>query len=248
MGIKDLFSVFSADARKEKAFDKMRSKLVSRNHQHDDRMWCIQQLAEMDSVEGTRALFRRWDMVADKKREDITEKEYLADVLAEKGPTILPQLQEHNDRSVNVTRPIQVLQRVVEAEEVVTELLRVLKNENERLASFRPEKKLRLIQLLSDYGDDPRLTAGVVPCIADFDADVRFEAAVLLGKAGTEQCRDALLDRLCSPEEESERVRQAILTALADRGFEVLSAKEQITPLLGDQWRIGPRGSLIAAD
>ena len=88
MAIKDLFSVFSADARKEKAFDKMRSKLVSRNHQHDDRMWCIQQLAEMDTVEGTRALFRRWDMVADKKREDITEKEYLADVLADAGADV----------------------------------------------------------------------------------------------------------------------------------------------------------------
>ena len=248
MGIKDLFGGFSAEARTLKAFDKMRSKLVSRNHQHDDRMWCIQQLAEMDTVEGTRALFRRWDMVADKQREDITEKEYLADVLTEKGAVILPQVQEHNDRSVNVTRPIQVLQRVVGPEEVVTELLRVLKKENDRLANFRPEKKLRLIQLLSDYVDDPRLTAGVMPCVSDFDADVRFEAAVLLGKAGTEPCRAPLLDRLCSPDEESERVRQAILNALADRGFEVLSAKEQITPVLGDQWRIGPRGTLIAAD
>ena len=109
-----LMDIFKAEARKKKAFDKMRGKLVSRNYQHDDRMWCIQQLAEMDTDDATRALFRRWDMVADKKREDTTEKEYLADVLAEKAEGMLPFLREHNDRSVNITWPIQVLRRVVE--------------------------------------------------------------------------------------------------------------------------------------
>ena len=52
-----LFDIFNAEARKQKSFDKMRAKLVSKNMQHDDRMWCIQQLAEMDNEEATRALF-----------------------------------------------------------------------------------------------------------------------------------------------------------------------------------------------
>ena len=121
-----LFDIFNAEARKQKSFDKMRAKLVSKNMQHDDRMWCIQQLAEMDNEEATRALFRRWDMVSDKKREDLAEKEYLADVLVQKGDSMLASLREHNDRSVNITWPIQVLRRIATDEEVVDELVRVL--------------------------------------------------------------------------------------------------------------------------
>lgn len=245
MGLMDLFS---ADARKQKAFDRMRAKLVSKNQQHDDRMWCIQQLAEMDTDDATRALFRRWDMVSDKKREDIVEKEYLAEVLVQKGRGVLEFVREHNDRSVNITWPIQVMRRVVADEEVVEELLRALAHENNRAASFRPEKKLRLIQLLADYPDDPRLTEGVLPCVSDFDADVRYEAAQLLGSAGGEEARDALLNQLCSAGEESARVRQAILQALHARGHSVVERKEELAPLLGDFWRIGPKGALIVAD
>jgi len=243
-----LLDIFSAKARKDRAFDKMRAKLVSKNMQHDDRMWCIQQLAEMNTDEATQALFRRWDMVSDKNREDIAEKEYLADVLVEKGTAMLPFLREHNDRSLNITWPIQVLRRVVEPSDVVEELLRVLTRENERAASFRPEKKLRVIQLLADYPDDGRLTAAVLPCVSDFDADVRFEAAHLLGIAGGPEARDALLTQVCSESEDSERVRKALLQAIYDRGFEVVDRKEEIAARLGDDWRIGPKGTLIVAD
>jgi hypothetical protein len=243
-----LLDIFSADARKQKAFDKMRAKLVSKNMQHDDRMWCIQQLAEMDTEDATRALFRRWDMVSDKGREDIVEKEYLADILVDKGQSMLPYLREHNDRSLNITWPIQVLRRVVDPEQVVDELLRILSVEVGRVASFRPEKKLRSLQLLADYPDDPRLTAAVLPCISDFDPDVRFEAAQLLGQAGSADAREGLLAQLCSPDEDSERVRRALLQAIHDRGFEVVDRKDEIAPQLGDGWRIGPKGTLIIAD
>ena len=243
-----LLDIFSAEARKQKAFDKMRAKLVSKNMQHDDRMWVIQQLGEMDTDDATRALFRRWDMVSDKKREDITEKEYLADVLAAKGSALLPFLQEHNDHSINITWPIQVLRRVVDAEAVVAELVRVLNAETSRAASFRPEKKLRVIELLADFPTDARVTPAVLPCLSDFDADVRFEAAHLLGRVGTEEARAGLVGQVCSAEEDSGRVRKALLQAIYDRGFEVVDRKDEIAPHLGDDWRIGPKGTLIIAD
>jgi len=243
-----LLDIFSAEARKQKAFDKMRAKLVSKNMQHDDRMWCIQQLAEMDTPDATRALFRRWDLNSDKGREDLVEKEYLAEVLVSKGTAMLPQLQEHNDRSLNITWPIQVLRKVVDSDRVVEELLRVLRTELDRVASFKPEKKLRSLQLLADYPDDPRVTEAGLSCLSDFDSDVRFEAAKLLGFAGTEAAREPLLDQICSATEDSERVRQALLQALYDRGFVVVDRKDELAPLLGEVWRIGPKGSLIVAD
>ena len=243
-----LFDIFNAEARKQKSFDKMRAKLVSKNMQHDDRMWCIQQLAEMDNEEATRALFRRWDMVSDKKREDLAEKEYLADVLVQKGDSMLASLREHNDRSVNITWPIQVLRRIATDEEVVDELVRVLDAETSRPASFRPEKKLRLIQLLADYPEDPRLAEAVAPCLTDFDSDVRFEAAQVLGQCGGEAAREPLLNQLVSESEDSERVRRALLKALFDGGCSVVERKDEIAPFLGEDWRIGPKGNLVVAD
>lgn len=247
MPLKDLLSVFDADARRQKAFDKTVTRLISRNQQHEERMACIEQLAMMDTPEANRALFRRWDMMADKKREDVAEKEYLLSVLVDKGTAILPFLREHNDRSTNVTWPTQVLRRIVDSDAVIEELLRVLKAEQERLAAFKPEKKTRLLQLLSDY-DDPRVTPAVILSLDDFDETVRWEAAQTLSKVGDDRARDALVDRLANPDEDSARVRSALVAALYEGKWSVLDRKEVVTPHLGSDYRIGPRGNLIHID
>jgi hypothetical protein len=247
MGIKALFSGFSAEARAQKQFDKMVSKLVSRNYQHEDRMLVIEQLGQMNTPAATAALFRRWDMTSDKKREDVAEKEYLSDVLESKGDTILRHVQHHNDRSVNITWPIQVLKRVVDGETVVTELLRVLSKEQARVASFKPQKKLRLIELLADYPDDPRLPGALIVSLDDFDSDVRYECARLLGEIGDPCAKDPLVDRLGHDEEDSARVRDAIVHALHKGAWKVVDRKDELGEL-GEGWRIGPKGNLIVAD
>jgi ribulose bisphosphate carboxylase small subunit len=247
MGLKNLLGSFSAEARAQRAFDKMVSKLVSRNYQHEDRMFVIDALAHMETPQATAALFRRWDMVSDKKREDVAEKEHLADVLAAKGRAMLPHLMVHNDRSVNITRPISMMARVVPDDEVVTELLRILATEQARLAAFKPEKKLRVIDMLADYPEDGRLTDALVASINDFDADVRAESIRLLGTVADASAREPLLDRLCNPEEDSLRVTAAILHALHDKGWKIVDYKDTLPPL-GDSWRIGPKGTLIVAD
>lgn len=247
MGLKDLFGGFSAEARAKKQFNKMVSKLVSRNYQHEDRMFVIEQLGNLDTPEATAALFRRWDMVSDKGREDVAEKEFLSEVLVGKGAAMLPFMQQHNDRSLNITWPIRVLKRVVGPEGVVDELMRVLRTEQARLASFKPEKKLRLLELLADYIDDERVAAGILPSLDDFDADVRYEVARLLGQIGDAAARDPLIDRLADPEEDSLRVREAVLDALREGGWKVVDRKDELGEL-GEKWRIGPKGNLIVAD
>lgn len=247
MGLKDLFGGFSAEARQKKQFDKMVGKLVSRNYQHEDRMFVIEQLGNLDTPAATRALFRRWDMVSDKKREDVAEKEFLTEVLVRKGSAVVPFMQEHNDRSINITWPIRALMRVLAPEGVVDELLRVLAAEQARLASFQPQKKLRVLELLGDYIDDERVAAGILPSVDDFDADVRYETARLLGRIGDPSARDPLIDRLADPEEDSMRVKLAVLEALHAGGWKVIDRKDDLGDL-GDKWRVGPKGNLIVAD
>jgi hypothetical protein len=245
VALKDLLSVFDAEARKKKSFERLVTRLLSKNHQHEDRMAAIEQLAAMDSKEATSALFRRWDMMADKAREDQAEKEYLLDVLVGMGPKMLDALREHNDRSPNVTWPIQVLRKVATEEDVVTELLRVLGREQARLASWKPEKKARLLQLLSDH-EDARIEAAALLSLHDFDEHVRFEAVQLLQKRGGDTAAAPLVDRLLHRDEDSARVREAILRALAARGWSVAERKDSVQALLGSAWKIAASGMLVA--
>lgn len=210
--------LFDSEARERRSFEKLATKVVSKNQQHEDRMIALETLADMDSPEALSALFRRWDMTSEKAREDRAEKEYLADVLVAKGPAMFEALRAHNDRSPNVTWPIEVLRRVTTEEEVVTEIIRVLEHERGKLASFKPEKKVTLLRLLQDQ-DDARITDAAVPFLKDFDESVRYEAAELLGIKGTEDALAPLVDRLSHPDEDSARVRGGILGALARQGW-----------------------------
>lgn len=247
VAVKDLFSLFDSDKRRQKNFDRLVSRLVSRNHQSEDRMAVIEELARMQSPKADAALFRRWDMMADKKREDVAEKEYLADVLSSKGADVVVHIKTHNDRSANVTWPLQVLRRVAGEDAVLDEVLRVLGAEQRRLASFKPEKKTRLLQLLSDF-DDPRIEAAAIVSLADFDAEVRWEASQQLGRIGQDLACTALIDRLSHEDEDSVRVRRGIVSALFARQFKVLGRREDLSPHLGEDYRIGPKGTLVRAN
>jgi len=247
VGVKDFFGMFDADKRRQKNFDRLVGRLVSRNHQSEDRMAVIEELARMDSPEADAALFRRWDMMADKKREDVAEKEYLADVLSAKGEGVIEHIKFHNDRSANVTWPLQVLRRIAGEEAVLDEILRVLTVEQQRLASFKPEKKIRLLQLLADF-EDARVEVAATVSLSDFDETVRWEAVQQLGRVGEEPGCTALVDRLSHDDEDSLRVRRGIVTALFERQFKVLDRREELSPHLGDDFRIGPKGTLIRAD
>ncbi len=247
MALKDLVTgLFDKDVRNQRSFDKLVSRLVSRNHQSEERMAAIETLAQLNTDEALRMLFRRWDMQADKKREDVAEKQYLSEILAEKGPRVLPFIREHNDRSTNITWPIQVMQRISSEEEVATELIRLLKVELGRVASFKPVKKVRALQLLSDF-DHPDMAEVMVLALNDFDANVRFEALQILRRIGGEQARGAVIDRLNHPEEDSGRIRESILDVLVEQGWRVTDRKDDLVEHLGERFRIGPKDSLVRA-
>lgn len=242
---KAITGVFDKETRQQKAFDKLVAKLVSKSYQTEDRLAAIDYLAEEGSDRSISALFRRWDLTSDKVREDTAEKEYLAEVLVRLGPKIIPHLQDHNDRSVNVTRPIQVLGRLCATHEVVEEIIRVLGREQDRVASFRPEKKIQLIRLLGDYSDE-RIAAALLRSIDDFDADVRFEAIRVLGELGDVSVADPLIDRLAEGGEEVSRIRSNIIEALAQLEVDVRSRRADVQEDLGDRFEIDKAGRIVA--
>ena len=219
LALTDAVNPFDSEGRRRRGFERLVTKVVSKNMQHEDRMFAIQTLCEMDTDESLSAVFRRWDMKADKEREDRAEKEFLAQVLTEKGKRILPFVSAHLDRSANVTWPLQVLGRVASTEDVVGEIIRVLEKEGAGV-SFQAVKKVHLIQLLVDY-DDPRIEVSTVAFLDDPDEGVRFAAANTLGVKGGAPSAAALVRRLVHADEDSNRVKSAILGNLADRSWPI---------------------------
>jgi HEAT repeat protein len=238
--------LFDKEQREARAFDKLVTQLLSKNRQHEERMAAIEALATMNTARANAALLRRFDVQGDKAREDAAEKDYLGEVLIAKGDTIVPVLREHNDRSINITLPIQILQRVAGDDAVVEELVRVMTAELDRVASFKPEKKVRALQLIADHDDD-RIEPLALRALHDFDANVRFEAVQLLERSRTQEVRDALIDRLNHGDEDSGRIRDAIVDALVVGGFTVTDRKTDLEGHLGERWRIGPKNTLIPA-
>lgn len=236
-----LRGLFDAEVRAQKSIDKQIQRLLSKSHPHEERMAAIDALAQAKTPESFSALFRRFDVQCDKEREDRAEKDYLCQVLGGLGQEALPAFREHLERSTNVLLPVQAMTPVLGEDALVSELLRVLAGELGRVAAFRPERKVRLLQILSEH-DDPRIVAAVTPALADFDESVRFEAASLLGRRGAEAERDALLDRYLDPKEDSARVKGGILAALASRGWSVEPRRDQISRALTAGWRIDAEG------
>ena len=217
LALADAVNPFDSDGRRERSFGRLVTKVVSKNMQHEDRMYAIQALCEMDSDESLSAVFRRWDIKADKEREDRAEKEFLADLLAEKGDRVIPFISQHLDRSPNVTWPLQVMRRVSASDVVVTEIIRVLEKEGAGV-SFQATKKVHLLQLLEEF-EDERIAEASTPFLADDDESVRFAAANTIARKGVESDASLLVARLVSSSEDSARVKAAILGGLADRGW-----------------------------
>ena len=220
-------SLFDVDQRKQKNLEKLGNRLLSRSHQHEDRMAAIEELASIRTPESIGALFRRYDVSADKERDDRREKEYLADVLVAMGDEMLPQLREHLQRSTQVVLPAGILARVLDSPGVVSELLPILEAELARHAAFKPEKKVRLIQVLSAQDDD-RIAPVLERALSDFDETVRFEAAQALARREPRFSGPVLVSRLVGGHEESNRVKASILAALAILAWPTSDASDSV--------------------
>lgn len=236
-----LRGLFDGETRAKKSLQKQIQKLLSKSHQHEDRLAAIDAMVTARTPEALAALFRRYDMQADKEREDRAEKDYLAQVLAGLGEEAIPAFRDHLERSPNLVLPAQAMRPILGDENLVGELVRVLVAEIARIAAFKPERKVRLIQILSEF-DDARILPAVRPALADFDESVRFEAAALLGRRGEDDDRHALIQRLLDPVEDSARVKGGILTALAARRWPIEAERAPKGRNLAPGWSLDEGG------
>jgi hypothetical protein len=237
MGLLDLFS---KQGRTERARAGNIRRAVDKYQQSGDRFKSLQALRDDGTEEALYGLLRRFGMMYDKTIEDEQEKDWVFEVLVEKGVTILPSLKRYLLAAESISWPLRLLDKVAEREVELATIKDVLAR-HEPGYERDPTKKIQLLNQLAAL-KDARVPPLVAPYLADMDEGVRYaavEALVRQADKAEPASREALLDQLTKADEDSLRIRLQIAEGLADLGWVVPPDKrDAVAKFLPDQFKL----------
>jgi hypothetical protein len=236
-----VFDLFSKDGRQQRARDKNISRAVNKYSQSPDRMKALQSLRDDGSPEAIYGMLRRFGMMYDKSIEDEQEKDWVFEVLLEKGATIVPPIKKYLLSADSVSWPLRLLDRVAGKEEELAVIKDVL-DRHEPGYERDPTKKIQLLNHLAAVKDD-RVPPLIVPYLADMDEGVRYAAVEALVRHKNEAAaREPLLAHFVSDGEDSLRIRLQIAEGFTDLGWLVKGHRGEVEKKLPDQFQIDREG------
>jgi HEAT repeat protein len=187
-------------------------------------------------------LLRRFGMMYDKSIEDEQEKEWVFDVLAEKGITVLPALKKYLAAADSISWPLRLLDKIADRETELATIKEVLAR-HEPGYERDPTKKIQLLNHLAGL-KDKRVPPLLAPYLQDMDEGVRYTAAEGLVRLTDEAAAvGPLLARFTDPGEESLRLRLCIAEGFADLAWAVPEdQRAAVEKVLPEAFKIGKDG------
>jgi hypothetical protein len=236
-----VFDLFSKDSRDLRAREKNVARAINKWSQSPDRLKALQALAEDGSPEALYGLLRRFGMMYDKTIDDEQEKEWVFEVLVEKGGAVLGPLKKYLFSAESITWPLRLLDKVVATKEEVIAVLEEVLARHEPGYERDPTKKIQLMKHLEEI-KHPRVSPLVLPYLADMDEGVRCAAVdALVGQADEAAAREALLEHFISDKEDSLRIRLRIADGFAELGWTLGAERAAVEKRLPDAFQIEPR-------
>jgi hypothetical protein len=238
-----VFDLFSKDGRQQRARDKNVSRAVNKWSQSPDRMKALQALRDDGSPEAIYGMLRRFGMMYDKTIEDEQEKDWVFEVLVEKGAAIIPPIKRYLFAADSVSWPLRLLDRVAGKEEELAVIKEVLER-HEPGYERDPTKKIQLLNHLAALKDS-RVPPLIVPYLADMDEGVRYSAVeALLRHKNEEAAREPLLLQFVSESEDSLRIRLQIAEGFADLAWLVKGHRGEVEKKLPEQFQLDREGHI----
>jgi HEAT repeat protein len=237
-----ILDLFSKESRVKRARESAMKKAVSKFDQSADRFKALQTLRDDGSAEALYGLLRRFGMMYDKTIEDEQEKDWVFEVLAEKGSTILPALEKYLMAADSISWPLRLLDKIADREKELVVLGKILER-HEPGYERDPTKKIQLLNHLAGL-KDKRVPPLVAPYLKDMDEGVRYAAVESLVRQGDEEAASpALVALFTSADEDSLRIRLQIADGFADRGWTVPTERRaDVQRLIPDQYKVTKDG------
>jgi hypothetical protein len=236
-----MFDYFTKEGREQRARRRNIGRAVNKYAQSPDRLKALQALRDDGSPEALHGLMRRFGMMYDKTIEDEQEKEWVFELLTEKGASVLPPLKRYLLSAESISWPLRLLDKVANREQAL-EILQEVLTRHEPGYERDPSKKIQLLNHLGAI-KDPRVPPLLIPYLGDMDEGVRYAAVEALVRQGDEAAgREPLLEHFVSDQEESLRIRIAIAEGFTALGWLVKGRREAVDKLLPEQFQLDREG------
>lgn len=236
--LKDLLD---KDVRRAKKIEGLTKKALRKFGQSDDRRAAIDALDELGGDDALRAMMKRFSGSVDNKLHDQDEKKYVSDLLAEKGPQVVPLLKQFVAKETEVTWAFRTLKRIEMHADWIGHVLDAFGNSTSE--DTDPEKLIQLLHLLQEE-KDPRVAPVVMRYLQDLDDTVRFAAIEMLATLGDEVARQPLLDALTRSDEDSQRVVHRIIDVFREMGWEVKGHRKAVEERLPEDYYLDRSGRI----
>ncbi|MEO8553356.1 MAG: hypothetical protein ABI678_25460 [Kofleriaceae bacterium] len=206
-----VFGLFSKDRALQRTIDKATNKLA----QQPDRWGALEKLREDGSDDAVFGLCKRFGVTSMKGVEDEQEKNWVVDILIEKGDVVLPALVRYMKGAEQLAFPLRVLERVADHDKQLAIVDELIASEPPGYVRM-PDKRIDLLKWFTEHKGmtDEEVVPRVAPYVADFDENSRFTAIEGLGTKDPQRVAAPLIDALLRPEEESGRIRRTIVEVL----------------------------------
>jgi hypothetical protein len=234
-----VFGLFSKEKSLQRTIERATNKLA----QQQDRWGALEKLKE-DGTEGALlGLCRRFAITSMKGVEDEAEKLWVVDTLVAKGDATLTPLVRYMKSAEQLAFPLRVLERIAPRDKVVEVVDELFRSEPPGYVRM-PERRIDLLRWFAEWkpATDDEVISRFTPYVTDFDENVRFVAIDGMASRDPAKIAPPLIAALLRPEEESGRIKRAIVEVLeksrAPLGDQAPAVAAMLTGTLGDSFKV----------
>jgi hypothetical protein len=234
-----VFGLFSKEKSLQRTIERATNKLA----QQQDRWGALEKLKE-DGTEGALlGLCRRFAITSTKGVEDEAEKLWVVDTLVAKGDATLTPLVRYMKSAEQLAFPLRVLERIAPRDKVVEVVDELFRSEPPGYVRM-PERRIDLLRWFAEWkpATDDEVVGRFTPYVTDFDENVRFVAIDGMASRDPAKIAPPLIAALMRPEEESGRIKRAIVEVLeksrAPLGDQAPAVAAMLTGSLGDSFKV----------
>ena len=206
-----VFGLFS----KEKALQRTIEKATNKLAQQQDRWGALEKLKEDGTEDALVGLCRRFSITSTKGVEDEAEKTWVVDTLVGKAEAALAPVVRYMKTAEHLAFPLRVLERIASRDKVLEVADELFASETPGYVRT-PERRIDLLRWFAEWkpASDDEVVGRLTPYVTDFDENVRFAAIDGMATRDPGKIGPPLVAALIRPEEESGRIKRAIVDVL----------------------------------